>query len=76
MNDAKYPPIFRRSLEELMGRGLVVAGAFTPTDAVHVLGQYRCWSVEAAELGAALWARQLDIGVEQFCEQVVRKVEV
>jgi N-methylhydantoinase A/oxoprolinase/acetone carboxylase beta subunit len=75
-NDAKYPPIFRRSLEELMGRGLVVAGAFTPTDAVHVLGQYRCWSVKAAEFGAALWARQLDIGVEQFCEQVVRKVEL
>jgi N-methylhydantoinase A/oxoprolinase/acetone carboxylase beta subunit len=76
MNETKYPPIFRRSLEELMGRGIVVAGAFTPTDAVHVLGQYRCWSVKAAEFGAALWARQLDIGVEQFCEQVVRKVEL
>lgn len=75
MEGAKYPPIFRRSLEDLTARGVVVAGGFTPTDAVHVLGQYRCWSVEAAELGADLWARQLNTSAEQFCEAVVGQVE-
>jgi len=59
-----------------MERGFVVASAFTPTDAVHVLGQYRCGSVEAAELGAALWARRLGVGERGFCERVVRQVIV
>lgn len=72
----KYSSVYRRCLDELVERGLVVVSAFTPTDAVHVLGQYRCGSVEAAELGAALWAQRLDISGQEFCEQVVRQVIV
>ncbi len=72
----KYSSVYRRSLDELVERGLVVVSAFTPTDAVHVLGQYRCGSVEAAELGAALWAQRLGISGKEFCEQVVRQVIV
>jgi len=53
----------------------VIVG-FTPTDALHVLGRYRCWSVEAAELGAALWARQLGETPESFSGRVVRQVEI
>ncbi|MEL6211532.1 MAG: hydantoinase/oxoprolinase family protein, partial [Pseudomonadota bacterium] len=34
--------------------------AFTPTDALHVLGQHSAWHREAAMLGAALLARQRD----------------
>lgn len=76
LGSVKYPSLYRRDLDGLMERGLVVISAFTPTDAVHVLGQYRCGSVEAAELGAALWARRLDVSVKQFCEQVVQQVVV
>ncbi len=72
----KYSSVYRRCLDELVERGLVVVSAFTPTDAVHVLGQYRCGSVEAAELGAALWAQRLGIGGKEFSEQVVRQVIV
>lgn len=72
----KYSSVYRRCLDELVERGLVVVSAFTPTDAVHVLGQYRCGSVEAAELGAALWAQRLGISGKEFCEQVVRQVIV
>ena len=72
----KYPLVYQRRLYELMEYGFVVASAFTPTDAVHVLGQYRCGSLEAAELGAALWARRLGIGRGEFCERVVRQVIV
>jgi N-methylhydantoinase A/oxoprolinase/acetone carboxylase beta subunit len=70
------PSYVRYSLGGLMERGLVVASAFTPTDAVHVLGQYRFGSAEAAELGAELWARQLDLDKEEFCQMVVSKVIV
>ena len=68
--------LYQRSLGNLLERGFIVASAFTPTDALHVLGQYRCGSVEAAKLGAALWARRLNITAEDFCKQVVGEVMV
>ncbi|MFC1950638.1 hydantoinase/oxoprolinase N-terminal domain-containing protein [Chloroflexota bacterium] len=76
LDGVKYPFRHRHCLDELMEQDIVVASAFTPTDAVHVLGQYRCGSVEAAKLGATLWARRLDISKQEFCERVVRQVVV
>jgi len=76
LSGVKYPLAYRRPLDELIEYGFVIASAFTPTDAVHVLGKYRCGSLEAAELGAALWARRLGIGSEEFCERVVWQVIV
>jgi N-methylhydantoinase A/oxoprolinase/acetone carboxylase beta subunit len=66
--------LYQRSLDNLQEHGLVVTSAFTPTDALHVLGQYRYGSVEAAKLGAALWARRLKVSTEEFCKQIVQKV--
>jgi N-methylhydantoinase A/oxoprolinase/acetone carboxylase beta subunit len=63
-------------VSQLIAVGLVVVGSFTPTDAVHVLGRYDRWSVEAARLGATLWARRLEVDAEQFSEAVVRQVEI
>ncbi len=74
LGSVKYAPLYHRLLDEMIGHGLIVASAFTPTDAVLVLGQYKCGSLEAAELGAALWAAQLNTDVKQFCESVVRQV--
>ncbi len=44
-------------LTRLVERGLVIHGAFTPSDAAHLLGKQQGWSVEAARLGAELLAR-------------------
>ncbi|MGH6927500.1 MAG: hydantoinase/oxoprolinase family protein, partial [Dongiaceae bacterium] len=41
-----------RAVERLADRGLVVLSGLTPSDAAHVLGQHREWSIEAARLGA------------------------
>jgi len=76
LSGVKYPLTYRRRLDELMEYGLVVASAFTPTDAVHVLGKYRCGSLEAAELGATLWAHRLGISSREFCQKVVNQVIV
>jgi N-methylhydantoinase A/oxoprolinase/acetone carboxylase beta subunit len=72
-----------RALGRLVGRGLVALSAFTPTDAAHVLGHQTNWSVEAAQLGAALWVQRLDrhsVGDEsaviEFCQRVLRRVTV
>lgn len=64
----------RRQIEALEGRGLARRAAFTPTDALHVLGRYRQWDVEAAQLGAELLAGQAGVPVTEFCEQVVTGV--
>ena len=52
-------PLFRElALAELAERGLVVLSGFTPTDAAHVVGAQRHWSLEAARLGARRGGRR------------------
>lgn len=60
-------------LEGLEARGLVVRAGLTPTDALHVLGEMRLWSAEAARLGAGLLARRLRLEAEALCREVVRR---
>jgi len=44
------------ALRRLVDRGLATVAAFTPSDALHVLGWQQGWCVEAARLGATLLA--------------------
>jgi len=70
------PNFFKYCLQGLVEQGLVVPAAFTPTDAVHVLGLYSAGSVEAARIGAKLWARRLGQSPKQFCRNVLNRVVV
>lgn len=45
-------------LNRLVARGLAHISGFTPSDAAHVLGRQANWDVEAAHLGAELFARR------------------
>ncbi len=74
MDSTRAPIHSGYSLDGLMERGLVATSSFTPTDAVHVLGNYCGGSVEAANLGADIWARRLGLSRKDFCELVVRQV--
>ena len=65
--------LLRRRIEGMERRGLVRRAGFTPTDALHVLGRFCRWDVEAARLGATLLAEQAGLPVEAFCEEVVRR---
>jgi N-methylhydantoinase A/oxoprolinase/acetone carboxylase beta subunit len=76
LSDVEHPALYRECVSQLIAVGLVVFGAFTPTDALHVLGKYDRWSVAAARLGAALWGGLLGLSPEQFSRDVVRQVEV
>ena len=42
------------ALRRLVDRGLATVAAFTPSDAMHVLGKHSDWNVEAARLGARI----------------------
>jgi len=46
------------AVRRLVDRGFATLAAFTPSDAMHVLGKQRGWNVEAARLGAAILAAQ------------------
>jgi N-methylhydantoinase A/oxoprolinase/acetone carboxylase beta subunit len=49
--------LLRTALKRLVGRGLVMISALTPTDAAHVLGIHGEWDAGAAEKAARLFAR-------------------
>lgn len=74
LREITAPNYFKHCLQGLIERGLVVPAAFTPTDAAHVLGIYSAGSVEAAEIGAKLWARRLGMTPEQFGHCVLDRV--
>ncbi len=67
-------PLLHRQIQALETRGLVRRAGFTPTDALHLLGRFTRWDVEAARLAAILLARQAGQSVEAFCERVVAGV--
>ncbi|MGB0673538.1 MAG: hydantoinase/oxoprolinase N-terminal domain-containing protein [Candidatus Puniceispirillaceae bacterium] len=46
------------AVDRLIGRGLLTLATFTPTDALHVTGDFIGFDAEAAMLGAKLIARQ------------------
>ena len=48
------------TVNRLISRGLLSLVAFTPTDALHVTGDFTEFNAEAAGLGAQLMARQRD----------------
>jgi N-methylhydantoinase A/oxoprolinase/acetone carboxylase beta subunit len=70
------------ALRRLADAGLATIGAFTPTDALHVLGRQHGWNAEAAELGARLLAieeRNIRgaseaVDARAFCERTVEHV--
>jgi N-methylhydantoinase A/oxoprolinase/acetone carboxylase beta subunit len=74
LTTVRYSWALERRLGSLQERRLAVRAGFTPTDALHVLGQFVQWNVEASYLGAQLLAAQEDMPIEAFCEQVVAAV--
>ena len=74
-------PQMNRAFNRLRRLDLVHMSAFTPTDALHVLGKMDKWSVEGAELAAKIWARGFERrskplwnSTEEFCKSVLSAV--
>ncbi len=70
------------AVRRLVDRGLATLAAFTPSDAMHVLGRQHDWSVEAARLGATILAteernataRKVADTPEALCERTYQHV--
>lgn len=62
------------ALETLERRHIVVRSALTPTDVVHVDGQFERWNTEAARRLCSLYARLWGLSVEQFTRMVHHRI--
>lgn len=60
------------ALDVLLRRRQVLEAGFTPTDALHVLGQVDFGNAELAQAGARALARALDMDVQDICREVVK----
>ena len=73
-SETHYAWLLRQRIKELEAQLVVQRAAFTPTDALHVLGRLQLWDAQASRLGAELLAARAGLPVEVLCEQVVRGV--
>ncbi len=64
-----------KHLEGLAREQLIFETGFTPTDALHVLGQIAIGNRESAINGAAVLARITGTDPEAFCQEVLRLAE-
>jgi len=70
----QYSALLTGRIDRLIAQQAVLRAAFTPTDALHVLGRFDAWDAGAARLGAELLAAQVGLSAEAFCERVVAEM--
>lgn len=72
---ARHRFILARQLERLAGQRLVLMAGFTPTDALHALGEFGdSPAATAARLGAELLAFRANLSADDLCRRVVEDV--
>ncbi|MFP4654071.1 MAG: hydantoinase/oxoprolinase N-terminal domain-containing protein [Methanohalobium sp.] len=71
LQETSTPDIFLNSLTQ---KRLIQAIGFTPTDALHILGDYERWNINAAHIGATLLSRVANTLNYKFCRSVKDKV--
>ena len=74
-------PRLLKAFQRLRTLDLVALASFTPTDALHVLGEMDRWCTQSAILAAQLWTRGFErranprwASCQQFCRDVIEKV--
>ncbi len=68
----KYPSSV--ILDSLISKRLIQPIGFTPTDALHILGEYTRWNVEASLIGANQFSRLAKMDAVEFAVAVKEKM--
>lgn len=68
----KHPLLFVKALRSLVQKRCIYHIGFTPTDALHVLGEYEMWNSNASMLGAKLLGSYLGLDPESFSHEIKR----
>ncbi|MDK2912777.1 MAG: hypothetical protein PWR29_1734 [Methanolobus sp.] len=63
-------------IDPLIQKRLVQAIGFTPTDALHVLGEYTGWDSEASLIGARHLARLTSMDEYELCRSIKKEVAI
>jgi len=61
-------------VRRLVGAGVVLEAGFTPTDALHVLGELDLGDRDASRRGAEVLGSRLGLNAERFSQEVLRTV--
>lgn len=67
--------IYNLDVSELLKDGVVQICGLTPTDIMHITGDFDRYSKEASLLGAEFAAFNLGISVDELCERVYTEVK-
>jgi len=70
----KHPLMFAGILKNLIRKRHVSQIGFTPTDALHVLGEYARWDGRASFIGAKMLGKTLKQGAEEFSARIKAEV--
>lgn len=63
-------PVYFLEVGRLIFLGLIARSALTPTDLMHVRGEYAQWDVQAAQLGLETMANRLELTPDQLLDRV------
>lgn len=58
-------------VERLEAQGILTRIGLTPTDLLHVRGDYQAWETEAARLGTEIFIREVGWEVEEFVDRAL-----
>ena len=67
--------IIDKTVERLERRGIIMRSSLTPTDIMHIKGDFSVFNAEAARLGAAVMSVQTNKSVEAICDDVYDKMK-
>ncbi|AKB19343.1 hydantoinase/oxoprolinase family protein [Methanosarcina sp. WWM596] len=70
----KHPLMFAGTLKTLIRKRHVSQIGFTPTDALHVLGEYEKWDGRASIIGAKILGKAIKKEAKEFSTQVKAEV--
>lgn len=67
--------VYTLDVSRLLREGVVQLCGLTPTDIMHLRGDFARYSAEASRLGAQFVARNLGVTVEELCERVYDEIQ-
>lgn len=70
LSEQTQTSIFLLRTERLEQQGIVARAALTPSDLMHVKGDYKAWDTESAKLGAEIMANRLSMPMDALLNKV------
>ncbi len=67
--------LYSLNVSRLLKEGIIQACGLTPTDIMHIKGDFRRYSTEASLLGARYVAANLDLSVDALCDLVYDEIK-